>query len=75
MVGNVVAAVNGLEGFVMVTDKGSACFGCLYPDEVKLSVSLPRASGAAENVGVLAACDATDFIMLERSVSCIVLIL
>lgn len=52
----VVAAVNGLEGFVMVTDKGSACFGCLYPDEVKLSVSPPRVLGAAAgNVGVLAA--------------------
>lgn len=52
----VVAAVNGLEGFVMVTNKESACFGCLYPEEVKLSVSPPRVLGAAAgNMGILAA--------------------
>lgn len=52
----VVAAVNGLEGFVMVTSSDTACFGCLYPEEVKLTVSPPRVLGAAAgNMGVMAA--------------------
>ena len=52
----VVAAVNGLEGFVMVANKESACFACLYPKEVKLAINPPRVLGAAAgNVGILAA--------------------
>ena len=42
----VIGAVNGLEGFILLTNKGSSCFLCLYPKEVSASERPPRVLGS-----------------------------
>lgn len=51
----VIGAVNGLEGFIMLTNRSSSCFLCLYPKEVKPREIPPRVLGSIPGcIGTLA---------------------